>query len=252
MDKIFSKICCEFLESGFGLGFYLFGSQIETKAKDHFSDIDVLVIVRNKNVETRRILDHLFIKYGYINIIHHPDPYTPRLDRHIPVELLVLPFQSRFLADSKHGIMTGLSAFVCNKYWIVPPSPPLDELVKLPFNNMTPQERATIFLNCEWGPKDVVAKLWPILFKNETIIDVRRLTRFLIMDALWVITGEMCLNLNNCSAILNKKIPKLSHQFDDLINFCRQTTFDSIRNYKYSVDLFELAIELGTFCRSIR
>lgn len=85
----------------------------------------------------------------------------------------------------------GLSGFVLNPYRKIIGNLEPGELLGLPHNEFSMQERIEIFLKCNWGMNHILARLWPVLYCNCASVDIRRLAKFFLLDLLWVYSARM-------------------------------------------------------------
>lgn len=181
------------------LGIFSFGSNVEFKNLNENTDIDLLIIVREKNYLIKSKIDSLFD--GEYTIIHHPDFYSKRNSLLPIIEIIVLPIHSKFFNIESKGILTGISGFIDNPYVKIRSISNLDHLIQLPSNQYTLEQRINIMRNSDWGIVDYLTKIWPLLNKDVEEIDWNRVIKFLIMDLNWVLDGKM---IRYRKTVLNK------------------------------------------------
>ncbi|MDP8225816.1 MAG: hypothetical protein P9L99_20820 [Candidatus Lernaella stagnicola] len=193
----------------------------------------------------KKLLDETFSDFG--EVIHHPDPYSPRLRGEPIIEMIVLPVNSQYLARVVGGgILTGISAFSESAYVSVYGEKKLDRLIELPPKRMGARFRREAFLKAVWGIADVMGKLWPLLNRNHDAIDIRRLGRFFVADYAWVLTGHWREKLPDALADIRRfeKDEAIIEAATQLCEFSKTKPFDPDANCQHTAVLYRLAERL--------
>ena len=219
-------------------------------------DVDLVFVVRKKDVASHTYLTEKLARHGMV--VHHPDFYSRRTPYERVFEIIVLPQGSQYFSPKKLGYLTGSSVFAKNRY-VHLAGAPIETVLTLPANAEPegPKERLDAYKRCHWGLNDLRARLWPYLGAPYPPFDVRRLARVMVMDGLWVLSGEW---LYDRSSLLHG-VERLLSSEDGLCHFLRACLsrssseelepYASQRLYRL-LDVFESAAENAAKLRAKR
>ena len=234
------------------VGIYEYGSSMYSKERDFqvsstTSVLDFLFIVKRKTYDLKTNIDLLLSDLGII--IHHPNLYMPRIKPRLYIEIVVIPLKSNYLANPNTGILLGLSGFVNKKYKCIIGPKKITELVILPQNINSINERFDVFKRCDNGIRYLLSYMWPLINSNENVCDIRRVSKYFFMDSLWVLDGKFEYNKD---AIIDKSITKfqklLGLKIIELTNYIK-SEFDYKKNNYLTGKLYNAIIEVGKFLK---